>query len=234
MKNKIEPIRIVLADDNEIFRDGFQIMVRKEPTIELIGQAENGQELIQLVTQLHPDIIITDIKMPVMDGIEATKALHRLFPEKGVIAFTMFDEDSLIVDMLEAGARGYLLKNATKTEIFDAIKVVQRNGIYYCNSTNAKLARMIGESKFEPLKKNARPEFNEREIEIIRLICEQLANKEIAQRMFLSVRTIEGYREKIQEKMGARNSAGIVIFAIKYGIYTINHSEVMHPSSYYR
>lgn len=228
MNNKIEPIRIVLADDNEIFRDGFQIMIRKEPTIELIGQAENGQELIQLVTKLNPDIIITDIKMPVRDGIEATKALHRLFPEKGVIAFTMFDEDSLIVDMLEAGARGYLLKNATKTEILDAIRVVQRKGIYYCDSTNAKLARMIGESKFEPLKKNTRPEFNEKEIEIIRLICQQLANKEIAQRMFLSVRTIEGYREKIQEKMGARNSAGIVIFAIKYGIYKINLTENTH------
>jgi len=215
------PIRVLLADDHEIFRDGFQIMLKKQSEIELVGQAENGAELIQLAAQLSPDIIITDIKMPRMDGIEATKKLHARYPDIGIIAFSMFDEDSLIVDMLEAGARGYLLKNTSKKEIYEAIKTVHNKGTYYCHNTSAKLAMMIGESTFNPYKQDVKFEFNDRELEVIRLVCNELLSKEIAVAMNLSVRTIEGYREKIQEKMKVRNTAGIVIYAIKNGLYKI-------------
>jgi DNA-binding NarL/FixJ family response regulator len=214
-------IRIVLADDNEIFREGFQIMLKKESSLSLIGQASDGNELIHLVTKLRPDVIITDIKMPVMDGIEATRRLKRLFPATGIIAFTMFDENSLIVDMLEAGARGYLLKNATKKEIIDAIRAVNEGEVYYCNSTNDRLAKMISESKFDPYKNIPKPDFSTRELEIMRLVCRQLSNKEIAETLYLSVRTVEHHRERVQEKVGARNIAGIVIYAIKTGIYQI-------------
>src|SRR5215207_1311812 len=123
----IPPIRIVLADDHEIFRDGFKVMIKKQPSVQLVGEAANGEELIALTSQLRPDVIITDIKMPVMDGIEATKRLTADFPEIGIIALSMFDEENLIVEMLEAGAKGYLLKNAHKDEILEAIKTVDRN-----------------------------------------------------------------------------------------------------------
>lgn len=212
-------ISILLADDHEIFRDGFRIMLKKQSKVHLVGEAENGKELIDLTRSLQPDVIITDIKMPIMDGIEATKILAEKYPHIGIIALTMFDDDNLIIDMLEAGARGYLIKNATKQEILEAIKTVYENGTYYCHHTTNKLAQMIAVSKFNPFKKEIKVVFSERETEIIRLICAEYSNKEIASQLNLSVRTVEGHREKIEEKMNVRNTAGIVVYAIKHGIF---------------
>ena len=215
------PIKVVLADDHEIFRDGFRVMLKKQPSVELIGEAENGEELIKITRELSPDVIITDIKMPRLDGIEATRKLCAEFPHIGIIALSMFDEEGLIIDMLEAGAKGYLLKNTHKDDIVNAIHAVYKDQTYYCTHTSAKLAQMIAKSSFNPHKRPARPEFNDREISIIQLICQELSNKEIASELHLSVRTIEGYREKIQEKIKARNAAGIVVYAIRNNIYKV-------------
>jgi two-component system, NarL family, response regulator NreC len=215
------PIRIVLADDHEIFRDGFNVMLKKQDDIRLVGEAANGMELIQVTEKLLPDIIITDIKMPGIDGIEATKILSKRFPQVNIIALSMFDDDNLIIDMLEAGAKGYLLKSSHKNEIIDAIKAVYKHDTYYCKSTSTKLVHMIAQSRFDPSKEVQKPQFSAKEIEVIRLICQEASNKEMASKLFLSIRTIEGYREKIQEKIKAKNSAGIVVYAIKTGIYKI-------------
>src|SRR5215213_2604658 len=133
MSNHYLPIRVVLADDHEIFRDGFRVMLKKQDSVELIGEAGNGEELLEQVQELQPDIVITDIKMPKLDGINATKILAKKYPHIGVIALSMFDEENLIIDMLEAGAKGYLLKNAHKNEIIAAVESVFKNQIYYCN-----------------------------------------------------------------------------------------------------
>lgn len=220
-KKLYAPIRVLLADDHEVYRDGFNVMLKKNADIELIGEAENGQELIEMTGQLKPDVVITDIKMPVMDGVDATRALAEKYPHIGVIAISMYDDDNLIVDMLEAGAKGYLLKNAYKDEIFEAIKTVHEQKTYYCHHTSAKLAKMIAKSNFNPYKKIPKIEFSEKETEIIRLICQEFSNKDIAGRLFLSVRTIEGYRDAILKKMDVRNTAGIVVYAIKNGIFKI-------------
>lgn len=215
------PIRIVLADDHEIFRDGFNVMLKRQSDIQLVGEAANGMDLIKVTERLQPDIVITDIKMPKLDGIEATKFLTKKFPGINIIALSMFDDDNLIIDMLEAGAKGYLLKSANKKEIIEAIKTVYKNETYYCKNTSTKLALMIGQSRFDPYKEKQKPDFSQREIEIITMICQEASNKEIASKLFLSVRTIEGHREKIQEKIRAKNAAGIVIYAIKTGIYKL-------------
>lgn len=221
MDKAYSPVTLVIADDHEIFREGFRAMAKKFPEVKVIGEAENGKELVHLAERLKPDVVLTDIKMPEMDGIEATRQLLKLKPLIPVIALSMFDEDNLIVDMLEAGAKGYLLKNAHKDEIIEAIKAVSQGKTYYCKHTSAKLLQMIAKSKFNPYKKIPKPQFNEREIEVIRLICDQFSNKEIAEKLNLSIRTIEGYREKIVEKMEVHNTAGIVVFAIKTSIYKI-------------
>lgn len=221
MTRNYTPISIVIADDHEIFRDGFRVMIKKFPDIKLIGEAENGRDLIDLVNELNPDVILTDIKMPKMDGIEATRYLVKSRTSANIIALSMFDEDNLIIDMLEAGAKGYLLKNADKNEIIEAIKTVNREKTYYCKATSAKLLQLIAKSKFNPYKKTPKPQFTERELEVIGLICDQLSNKEIAEKLNLSIRTIEGHREKILEKMDVHNTAGIVIYAIKTSIYQI-------------
>ena len=214
-------IKIVLADDHEIFRDGFKVMLRKQMEVELIGEASNGEELVAITHELKPDVVVTDIKMPRMDGIAATREITASFPGIGVIALSMFDEESLIVDMLEAGARGYLLKNAPKVEILEAIRTVYEQQTYYCASTSGQLARLIAKSGFENKGKEKLPQFSERELQIIRLVCQEKTNKEIAEELFLSVRTIEGYRDKIQEKINAKNAAGVVVFAIRNNIYRI-------------
>jgi DNA-binding NarL/FixJ family response regulator len=221
MSNHYLPIRIVLADDHEIFRDGFRVMLKKQPSVDLVGEAGDGEELIKLVRATCPDVIITDIKMPNMDGIQATKTLTKEFPDIGIISLSMFDEENLIIDMLEAGAKGYLLKNADKNEIIAAVQAVYNKQTYYCNHTSRKLTKMIAESSFDPYKRHKAPEFSEKEISVMRLVCQEMSNKEIAERLFLSVRTIEGYRERIQEKINARNTAGIVVYAIKHRIYQV-------------
>ncbi|HVM88904.1 MAG TPA: response regulator transcription factor [Puia sp.] len=211
-------ISLVIADDHEIFRDGLVLMLSKDKDIMLKGQAENGIELVQLVKEKRPDVILTDIKMPRMDGIQATKALLKENPEQKIIALSMFDEENLIIEMLEAGAKGYLLKNADKREIIEAIEQVYEGNSYYCKHTSAKLARMIVKSSFNPYKKAEKITFTERETEIIKLTCQQLTAQQIGERLFLSKRTVEGYRTKILEKMNVKNTAGVVIYALKHGL----------------
>ncbi len=218
-------IRLILADDHEIFRDGLALMLSRQKDIILLGQASNGKELVELTEQQNPDVIITDIKMPVMDGIQASKLILKTQPDTKIIALSMFDEETLIVDMLEAGAKGYLLKNADKQEILDAIETVYEDKTYYCHHTSARLTNMIVKSNFNPYKKKEPVSFNEREIEIIKLICQQNSSKEISDKLYLSSRTVEGYRTKILEKMNARNTVGVVVYALKHNL--IERSEVM-------
>jgi DNA-binding NarL/FixJ family response regulator len=214
-----EKIRLVIADDHEIFRDGFKLMLSKFTDIQLVGEAEDGEKLVELAKKSKPDVIITDIKMPIMDGIEATQKIIAQFPQIGIIGLSMFDEDDLIVDMLEAGARGFLIKNAGKFEITEAIRTVYDGDPYYCKTTSLKLSKRIAKSRFNPFKKSDNTEeFSARELEIIYLICKELTNKEIADKLFLSIRTVEGYRLKIQEKMHVKNTVGLVIYAVKNGL----------------
>jgi two-component system, NarL family, response regulator NreC len=208
-------ISLVIADDHEIFRDGLALMLSKQGGLSLVGEAGDGKELVALTQELRPDIVITDIKMPRMDGIEATRLLLQKNPDQKIIALSMFDEDNLIVEMLEAGARGYLLKNADKKEILDAILSVYEDHVFYCRHTSARLAALIAKSRFDQRKKNQEIAFNEREKEIIQMICKQFTAQQIGDKLFLSKRTVEGYKTKILEKMNARNTAGVVIFALK-------------------
>lgn len=221
MNYKYRPIKIAIADDHEIFRDGFKLLLKNQQELELAGEAENGRELLEVAQREQPDVAIIDIKMPVMDGIEACKQIKKRFPDMKVIALSMFNDDNLIVDMLEAGARGYLLKNTNKHELLQATKTVYEGSTYYCAATSAKLTKMIAESKFNPYRNHPVQKFTNRETDIIKLICQQYTNKEIAEMLGLSIRTVESHREKIQEKTGAKNAIGVVVYAIKHGIYEV-------------
>jgi DNA-binding NarL/FixJ family response regulator len=212
------PIRLVIADDHEIFRDGLALMLSKQDAIVLVGQAGDGRELIQLVMEKKPDLVLTDIKMPHLDGIAATKYLLQQQPGLKIIALSMFEEENLIVEMLEAGAKGYLLKNADKREIMEGILTVHDGNIFYCRHTSARLASLIVRSRFDPHKKDPSLRFTDRERQIIQLICRQFTAQEIGEQLFLSRRTVEGYRTKILEKMDVKNAAGVVVFALKHSL----------------
>ncbi len=209
-------IRLAIADDHEIFRDGLALMLSKQDTVILTGQAADGEELIRVVTETQPDIVLTDVKMPRLGGIAASRILLQRYPNLKIIALSMFDEEDLIVEMLETGAKGYLLKNADKKEILEAILTVYEGSIFYCKHTSAKLASMIVKSKFDAQKRPHEALFTDREKEIIRLICRQHTAQEIGGLLYLSKRTVEGYRTRILEKMDVKNTAGVVIFALKH------------------
>lgn len=210
-------IRVVIADDLPMFREGMHLLLDKQKELEITGEAGNGKELLDSVRQHRPDVVITDIEMPVMNGIEATKEIKKEFPETGVIALTMYGDDYLIEDMLEAGANGYLLKNTTSEELVTAVKTVHEGHPYFCNATSLRLSKLIAKNKI--LQDQKKADFSEKEIEIIQLICEQYASKEIADKTSLAHRTVEKYRDHIMQKTGSRNVVGIVIYAIKHGIY---------------
>lgn len=211
-------VRVVIADDHEIFREGVKLTLSKLPEVSTLAEASNGLQLIELVNKHHPDVVITDIKMPQMDGIEAVRKIKSKHPDIGIIALSMFDQDDLILDMLEAGANGYLLKNADKDEIAEAIRSVAVGDPYYCKTTNSKLARLIAQSRFTPYNRKVKPNFSDKELEIIELVCRELTNKEIADKLFMSIRTVEGHRQKILEKMEVKNTVGLVIYAIQNGL----------------
>jgi DNA-binding NarL/FixJ family response regulator len=211
-------ISLVIADDHEIFRDGLALLINKQENMSLVGQASNGRELIELVADKKPDVVLTDIKMPYLDGIAACRLMLQQDPTLKIIALSMFEEDDLIVEMLEAGAKGYLLKNADKREIQEAILTVNEGNIFYCKHTSNRLASLIVKSKFEPQKKKSGELFTERERQIIQLICRQHTAQEIGDQLFLSKRTVEGYRTRILEKMEVKNTAGVVVFALKYNL----------------
>lgn len=211
-------VRIVIADDHQIFREGVKLTLSKLTDVVMLAEASNGVQLVELVKKHQPQVVITDIKMPQMDGIEATRKIKAILPNVGIIALSMFDQDDLILDMLEAGASGYLLKNADKDEIAEAIRSVAVGDPYYCKTTNSKLTRLIASSRFNPYQRKLKPVFTEKELEIIELICKELTNKEIADKLFMSIRTVEGHRQKILDKMEVKNSVGLVIYALQNGI----------------
>ncbi|MCO4294794.1 response regulator transcription factor [Solitalea sp. MAHUQ-68] len=213
-----QEIKIIIADDHEIFRDGLSLVLKKEKDFNLVDQAVNGIDLINKINIHHPDVVLTDIKMPGMDGIEATKSIQEKFPNVKIIALSMFDEDNLIAEMFEAGAKGYLLKNAHKNEIIEAVKTVYDDGNYFCEAASMKLVKMLAKNKQSA--KQPQIEFNDRELDIIKLICKQLTAQEIADKVFLSKRTVEGYRMRILEKMNVKNTAGVVVYALRNQLIT--------------
>ncbi len=214
----LEKITIALADDHEIFLDGLNMMLEKIPEFTIIGQAKNGEELIELVENNHPDVILTDIQMPKMDGIEATRNLIAKNPLTKIIALSMFDEDNMIAEMIEAGAKGYLLKNADKKEIIFAIHTVHNNHSYYCETASVRLLRLIARNRKQNLADLK--EFTIREMEIIKMVCKQKTAQQIADELFISKRTVDGYKQKIEDKMEVKNTAGLVVYALSHKLIT--------------
>ena len=167
-----------------------------------------------------PDVVIMDLKMPIMDGMEATQIIRKKFPTVKVLVVTMYEDDKFIIHLMEIGANGYLLKNTEPDEIRKSIYAVHENGYYFNDLVNkALLKKLVIKNNFKP-SFNQNVEFSEREHEVLKLICEEKTAAEIAKEIFLSPRSVEGIRQRLIEKVGVRNTAGLVMFAIKNGIVT--------------
>jgi len=210
-------IRVLIADNETVFREGLKLLIEAPLTIKIIGEAHNGELLLEKAIALKPDIILTDIDMPVMDGITASKELFKVLPEAKVIALSSSAKDDLIIQMIELGAMGYLLKSAEVAEIKEAIYTVYNCKPYFCKTVTTKLTDIFARNYKLPVQNNRM--FSEREQQIIQLICKEFTSKGIAETLHLSKRTVEGHRTRIMAKIGAKSIAGIITYAVQHGIY---------------
>ncbi|MGX7668964.1 response regulator [Flavobacterium pedocola] len=215
-------IKIVLADDEELFRKGIAFILQREKNMEIVYEAGNGQELVSFLKEstLHPDIIIMDLKMPQLNGVEATKMIQNLFPHIKIIALSSYETSSFIANMINVGASSYLVKNSTPEEMIFTINEVFDKGFYY----NEQVMKIINEIDLTTSQKS-RALFDTdcltgREKEVLQLICRQLNTKEIGERLFISARTVDGHRNNLLLKTESKNVAGLVVYAIQNKIVT--------------
>src|SRR6476620_2867568 len=214
----MDKIKIAIADDYKIYRDGLKVGLSADTNLEVIAEADNGEDLMKLLETISPDIIIMDLKMPIMDGMEATKAVRKKYPSIKVLVVTMYEDDKFIIHLMENGANGYLLKNAEPDEIRKSIYALHENGYYFNDLVNkALLKKLVLKGNFKT-SFNQDIDFTERELEVLKLICEEKTAAEIGKEIFLSPRSVEGIRTRLIEKVGVRDTAGLVMFAIKKGI----------------
>lgn len=214
-------IKVIIADDHELLRDGLLLMLQKQENIEVVGVAKDGLELVNLVCKTEVDIVLADIEMPKMDGIKATAKMVKEKPEIGVIALTMHNDDSYIMHMLQAGAIGYVFKGSDKSEILSAIENAYKGENYYCRSTTKDLIKKIVAGRFKPHTSLLNKEvFTVKEMEIIVKICQEKTSKEIALELDENVRTVEGIRRRIMQKLNVRSNIGVVLYAVQNGIFT--------------
>jgi DNA-binding NarL/FixJ family response regulator len=208
-------VKIIIADDHEIFLDGLISIFEKEKLFTIIDKANNGLELLQCLKTHQPDIILIDIQMPKMNGIEATKIIKEKYPHIGILALTFRDGDDSLIEMIEAGANGYIVKSAHKNEIIEGISAVYNGSNFYCKNMNLKLVELAKKNTFNRHNRTAKVSFTEKELKIIEYTCQEFSAQEIADQLGGSKRTIENQKLKIQEKMNVHTSAGIVVFALK-------------------
>lgn len=217
-KNKI---KVLVADDHDIYLDGLTALLCTYPEIELVGSAKDGKELMEMADRYKPDVILTDLRMPVVDGITAIRLISISPRPVPMVALSNYDDDGHITEAMEAGAKGYIIKNSQKGEIIDAIRTVYSGHDHYSPATSLKLKISLSKSKLSPGRIAVNDLYSPREKEIIRMICQQRSNREIGERLFMGKRTVEGKRKKIMEKMGVDNSVGVALYAVKNGLFNI-------------
>jgi len=209
-------LRVFLADDHAVVREGLKALVNAQPDMEVSGEAADGRSAFQQVQKLQPDVVIMDVSMPEMNGAEATEQLKQARPRVKVLALTVHEDKGYLRQLLEAGASGYMLKRAAAEELIRAIRTVAAGGIYLDPTLAGKV---VGSFVRNPAGKGGSEsmELSERETEVLRLIAAGHSNKEIANRLNLSVKTVETYKARSMEKLGLRGRAEIVRYALQHG-----------------
>ncbi|MFZ9660846.1 MAG: response regulator [Chitinophagaceae bacterium] len=208
-------IKVAIADDHKIFRKGVILSLRPYANIKFVLEAENGDELIKGIPEAEPDIILMDLRMPQKDGIEATKIISKEYPNIKILVLTMYEDERFVSHLMENGANGYLLKSADPAEIKKAIVEAMAKGYYLNNFVNRVLMKKShAKTKTTP---NLQSEIvlNEREKEVIHLLCMEYTAQEIANKLTISPRTVEAIKDRLMERFGTKNTAGLVFFAVK-------------------
>jgi DNA-binding NarL/FixJ family response regulator len=211
----MDVIKVAIADDHKIFRKGVILSLRPFTNIKFVQEADNGEELLTGIVLSEPHVILMDLRMPGKDGIETTKILSKQFPHIHVLVLSMYEDERFVFHLMENGAHGYLLKTAEPQEIRKAITGVHEKGYYLNNFVNRiLLKRSHARQKVVP-SLNSEITLNEREKDVLKFICMEFTAQEIAQKMDVSPRTVEAIKDRLMERFGTKNTAGLVFFAVK-------------------
>jgi len=212
-------IRILLADDHAVLRTGLRMLLDAQPDMVVVGEAGDGREAIDRAQALQPDVILLDLTMPNLGGLAALPQLRDIAPQARVLILTMHDDEGYLRQVLAAGASGYVLKKATDTELLSAIRAVHRGEVYlYSSLTKALLETLLDRQvKASVAGRDPYKVLSEREQTVVRLVALGYTNQEIADQLFLSIKTVETYRARAMEKLGLRSRAALVRFAVEHG-----------------
>jgi len=207
----MEKIRIIIADDHQLFRNGLKILLNAFPEFEVTGEASNGEEFLRILQDTKAEIALMDINMPEMDGIEATRKGLKICPGLDIIALSMYGEEEYYNKMVDSGAKGFILKDSDISEVKEAILTVRKGGNYFSQELLYHVIQRIKHRESE----NKSANLSKREKEILLKICEGLSNQEIAETLFISKRTVDKHRANLLGKTNSKNTASLILFAIK-------------------
>ncbi len=211
-------IKILITDDHAVFRTGVKTSLAQYHDVEVIGEAENGMQLLNLVKYLHPDVILLDIQMPVMDGIVTLPEVKKILPNTKVIMLTMNDDVSMISKLMEIGANSYLIKNSDSETIYQAIKTVYAKEFFFNDYTNKAMLSGLRNKKVVEQQLPDDADLSNKELQVLKLMCDEKSTKEIADIVEISPRTVEAIRDRLKMKTGAKSTAGLILYAVKHGI----------------
>ncbi len=212
-------IKLILVDDHAVVRSGLRMLLEAQTDMEIVGEAENGREAVALAQSLQPDIILMDILMPDMNGIEATRLVKEAAPDTAVLALTMYEDDQYFFEMLKAGASGYVPKRAAPDDLVTAIRTIYQGEIFLYPSLTARLVQGYVRQNMPDASRN---NLTEREREVLILIADGLTNAEIAERLGISVKTVDRHRENLMRKLNLHSRVDLVKYAIKQGLIDLD------------
>jgi DNA-binding NarL/FixJ family response regulator len=218
---RVTPIRVLIVDDHAIVRQGIRSLLQAEPDMQVVGEAGDGIEATRLAKELAPDVVVMDLAMPEMDGLEATRLIKETNPQTQILALTMHESDEYFFRVLQMGASGYVLKRAATNDLLSAVRAVARGEVFLYPSVAKKLVTdylLTAEIKGEGEDKGSYAGLTEREREILKLIAEGLTNREIAERLVLSLSTVQTHYAHVMEKLNLQNRAALIKYAIKHGL----------------
>jgi len=218
----VKEIKVALVDDHVLLRNGLASLINSFGGYRVLFGADHGKDFMsKLIASDMPDIVLMDINMPEMDGYETTLWLKNNYPLVNVLALSMYDNESAIIRMFKAGAKGYILKDCDPAELRTALDSISKKGFYYSEMVTGRLIHTINRMDDDDHSPGSPIQLTEREIEFLKLACSELTYKEIADRMFLGPRTIDGYRDALFEKLNIKTRVGLVMYAIKNGIVNL-------------
>ena len=215
----MKPIRVLLVEDHKVVRQGLRALLSVEDDIEVAGEVQDGREAVRLIETLRPDVVIMDIAMPLLNGVEATRQILKLVPDTRVLVLSAHSDDEYVLQVIEAGAAGYLLKQTAANTLVMAIREAHRGGTYFSRSISKRLDELREKSMGRGNKpRKGAVSLTSREREVLQLIAEGMGNKQTAAELGISIKTVEKHRQHLMSKLGIHDTAGLTRYAISAGI----------------